>query len=88
MAKWVALRPIFGFCERDTGYKGGGGLRVLWWIQKAAENQLKFTVEAIPSAARVWRRLEYDRYGRSKGGSEGRGHGQRRIGMRQVTLVF
>ena len=25
MAQWVALRPLFEVCERETGYGGGGG---------------------------------------------------------------
>ena len=31
VADWVALRPIFGVCARETGYVGGGKLRVPWW---------------------------------------------------------
>ena len=29
VAKWVALRPIFDICVRETGYEGGGKLRML-----------------------------------------------------------
>ena len=31
VAEWVALRSIFGSCTRETGYEGGGRLRVPWW---------------------------------------------------------
>ena len=27
VAHWVALRPLFGVCARETGYKGGGRRR-------------------------------------------------------------
>ena len=53
MAEWVATRPIFDVCARDIGYEGGGEIWVLWWRQKAAEDQLRVTVEAISAAARV-----------------------------------
>ena len=43
----MATRPIFDVCAKETGYEGGGRLWVLWWIQKAAEDQLRVTVEAI-----------------------------------------
>ena len=31
LTEWVALRPIFGVCTRETGYEGRGKLWVLWW---------------------------------------------------------
>ena len=34
----------------DTGYEGGGRLRVPWWRKEAVENHLRVTVEAILSA--------------------------------------
>ena len=27
VAKWGELQPIFEVCAKETGYKGGGGLR-------------------------------------------------------------
>ena len=36
VAEWVATRPIFDVCARETGYEGGGRLHVTWWRQKAA----------------------------------------------------
>ena len=33
LAEWVALRPIFEVCAKDTGYDGGRRLRELWWQQ-------------------------------------------------------
>ena len=53
MAYWVSLRPFFDMCARDMDYEGGGELRVMGWIQGAAEKQLKFAVEDILAAARV-----------------------------------
>ena len=35
MAKWVALRPLFEVCARETGYGGGGRMRKVWWRQDA-----------------------------------------------------
>ena len=34
VVEWVATQPIFYVCARDTGYAGGGRLRVLWLSQK------------------------------------------------------
>ena len=31
VAEWVALRPIFEVCAKETGYEGGGKLREPWW---------------------------------------------------------
>ena len=64
----VSLWPIFEVCVRDTGYEGGGRLQVTWWMQEAAENQMKVKIEEILSAARVRRRQESGRWDRSKGG--------------------
>ena len=36
VAEWVYLWPIFDVCVRETGYKGGGRLLMLWWGQEAA----------------------------------------------------
>ena len=30
VAEWVALRPIFEVCEKETGYEGGGRLHRQW----------------------------------------------------------
>ena len=56
VAEWVAIRPIFDVCVRDTGYEGWGILWVPWWRQKSAENRLRVTVEEILSATMVRRR--------------------------------
>ena len=69
--EWVAQRPIFEVCARDTGYEGGGKLQVQRWIQVASENHLKVTLEDILVASRVWRQKESGSCGKSKGGSEG-----------------
>ena len=53
VAEWVATRPIFDVCAREKGYEGGERLQVSWWIQKAAEEHLRVTVEAIVVATRV-----------------------------------
>ena len=53
VAEWVATRPIFDVCAREKGYKGRERLQVPWWSQKAAEEQLRVTVEAILVATRV-----------------------------------
>ena len=71
VVEWVSLRPIFDVFARDTGYEGGGRLRVPWRRQEAADNQLKVTLEVISEAARVRRQQESDRCGRIKGWSEG-----------------
>ena len=73
VAEWVATRNIFDVCVIETGYKGGRRLRLPWWRQEAAENHLRFIVEAILEAARVRRRQESGRHGGSEGGSEGGG---------------
>ena len=41
VAEWVALRPIFDISARETGYAGGGDLRVPWWRQVSADKQLR-----------------------------------------------
>ena len=53
VAEWGTTRPIFDVCAREMGYNGGGRLRVMWWRQKAVEDKLRVTVEAILAAARV-----------------------------------
>ena len=71
LAEWVAIRPIFDVCSRETGYEEGRRLRVPWWRQKAEENKLRVAVESISEAAMVRRRQESGRHGGTKGGSEG-----------------
>ena len=58
-------------CERETGYEGGGGLQVPWWGQKAVEEQMRVTVEAISAEARMRRRHKSGMCDESKGRSEG-----------------
>ena len=70
MAEWEATHNCFYVWAQETGYEGGGRLRVPWWRQKVAEDQLRVTVEAILEAARVWRRQEYGRVDGSYGGLE------------------
>ena len=53
MAEWVAIRPIFDVCDRETGYEIGWRLQVLWWRQAAAVKKLKVALEAISAPARV-----------------------------------
>ena len=52
VAEWVNTWPSFDVCAIETGFEGGGRLRVPWWRQKAAEYQLKARVEAISEEAR------------------------------------
>ena len=33
VAQWVALRPLFEVCARETWYAGGGSRREAWWRQ-------------------------------------------------------
>ena len=33
VAQWVALRPLFEVCARETGYEGGGLRRTVWCRQ-------------------------------------------------------
>ena len=47
VVEWADLWPIFDVCAIETGYYGGGRLRVLWWKQAAADKHLKVTVETI-----------------------------------------
>ena len=47
VAEWVATRPIFVVCARETGFEGGVRLRVRWWRYNKAENQIRVTVEDI-----------------------------------------
>ena len=71
VAEWVATRPILDVCVQDTGFEGGGILRVPWWRQKAAEDHMRVLVEAISEVERVRRQKEYGRHNGSKGGLEG-----------------
>ena len=52
VGEWVALRPIFDVCARDTSYEGDGKLRVPCWRQAAAEKQLRPTLYDIFAATR------------------------------------
>ena len=70
MAEWAATHNCFDVCVRETEYEGGGRLRVTWWRQKVAEEQLRVTVEAILEAARAWRQHEYGRIDGIEGGLE------------------
>ena len=54
----------------ETGYEGGGRLRVSWWRQKSEEDQMRVTVEAILATARVRWRQESGRSDGREGGSE------------------
>ena len=51
MLQWVALRPIFVVCARETGYEGGGIRIDAWWRQEAPETQLRETLEEISQEA-------------------------------------
>ena len=51
LAEWVALRPIFEVCVKETGFEDGGRAREQWWCQTAAERQLKTTLKDISEAA-------------------------------------
>ena len=39
VAHWVALRPLFEVCVRETRHEGGGWRRKVWWRQEATEKQ-------------------------------------------------
>ena len=52
MAQWVALRPLFEVCARETGYEGGGRRRKVWWRQEATGKQFRFTLEDSREAKR------------------------------------
>ena len=41
MSQWVALRPLFEVCARDTGYEGGGRRRKVWWLQEVTEKNFR-----------------------------------------------
>ena len=71
VAKWEALWPIFDVCARKKYYERGGILQVPWWKKLAADKQLKVTVEAILSVARVRRLHESGRHNCRDGGTEG-----------------
>ena len=42
--QWVALRPLFEVCARETGYGGEERRRKAWWGQEAIEKQLRATL--------------------------------------------
>ena len=63
VAEWVALRTIFKVCVKETGYKGGGRHRELWWRQAEANKQMRSTLEEILAAVRDWWQREYSRHG-------------------------
>ena len=52
VAQWVALRPLFEICARETGYEGGERRRKVWWHQEATEKQLRATLEDSREAKR------------------------------------
>ena len=68
VAEWVALRPLFKVCRKETGFEGGGRARKQWWRQTAAELQLKTTQKEILAVVRERRRQEFGRHG-SEGAS-------------------
>ena len=70
VVEWVALRPIFEVCEKETGYKGGGRVHEQWWRQTTAERHLKTTLKEILVAAWDRQKREYGRSGEGKGGEE------------------
>ena len=47
VAQWVALRPLFELCARETWCEGGGRRREAWWFQEAIEKQLGSTLAEI-----------------------------------------
>ena len=44
VAQWVAIRPLFEVCARETGYEGGRRRMEVWWFQEATEKQLRVTL--------------------------------------------
>ena len=55
VGQWVALRPLFEVCERETGFKGGGRRREAWWRQEETEKKLRATLEDLQKAkGRIW----------------------------------
>ena len=60
MVQWVALRPLFGVCEIEKGYGGGGCRREDLWQQEATEKQLWATLEGI-----YWEDKRRGRFGES-----------------------
>ena len=81
VAEWVALRPIFEVCAKESGYAGGGKSWEPWWKQEAAEQQLGDTLNKIGSSKgaavtgirKAWRGL--GRWGGSISGSDGERRG-------------
>ena len=56
IAQWVALRPLFELCARETWYEGGGRRSKVWWRQEATEKQLRATLKDSREAKRRRRR--------------------------------
>ena len=52
VAQWVALRPLFEVCAKDTGYEGGVRRRKVWWHQEATKKKLRATLEDSREAKR------------------------------------
>ena len=52
VAEWVALHPILGVCDRETGCEVVGRLLEPWWRQTVTRNQLSATLKDIFEAAR------------------------------------
>ena len=76
VAQWVAVRPIFEICVRETGYEGRGRRRTPWWRQTAADAQLRATLKEISADARERRRRESGRRG-GRGDQQGADNGER-----------
>ena len=70
VAEWVALRPIFEACTKETGYEEGGRQQEPWWRQAEANNQLRSTLEEISATSRERRQQESGRRGGGKGWEE------------------
>ena len=68
MTEWVPLRLILEICNRETGYKGGGRRRELWWYKMAAWKLLSATLDEMLEEARAWSCES----GRRGGGGRGR----------------
>ena len=68
VTEWVPLRLILEICNRETGYKGGGRRRELWWYKMAAWKLLSATLDEMLEEARAWSCES----GRRGGGGRGR----------------
>ena len=79
LVEWVALRPIFDICTKETGYEGGGdGVWDKWWRQAAAEQHLKAMLKEILEAERDRQQQEFGRYGGVDGVEEESYYGSER----------